>query len=163
MPAELSEHANLKRFKELEKSERERAIYKDLENWMFPPAPNHLDAPRASIRAIATPVVDKSNSGLHLLKIEFVIRRPRTGDRKKSLANLVDLTVRAAHEKELFPPRIGNSLNGLPNNTLKKPGKVIYSFQVKNYFNGLLTGDLNHVCNLILINLNTIFLDNWRS
>ena len=104
MPAELSEYANLKRFKELEKSERERAIYKDLENWMFPPAPNHLDAPRASIRAVATPAVDKSSSGLHLLKIEFVIRRPRTGDRKKSLANLVDLTVRAAHEKELFPP-----------------------------------------------------------
>ena len=104
MPAELSEYANLKRFKELEKSERERAVYKDLENWMFPPAPNHLDAPRASIRAVATPVADKSSSGLHLLKIEFVIRRPRTGDRKKSLANLVDLTVRSAHEKELFPP-----------------------------------------------------------
>jgi len=104
MPAELAEFANLKRFNEIEQSERERAVYKDLENWMFPPAPNHLDAPRASIRAIASPKLEDPNSGLHLLKIEFVIRRPRTGDRKKSLANLVDLTVRAAHERELFPP-----------------------------------------------------------
>ncbi len=104
MPAELAEFANLKRFNEIEKSERERAVYKDLENWMFPPAPNHLDAPRASIRAIATPEPEDADSNLHLLKIEFIIRRPRTGDRKKTLANLVDLTVRAAHEKELFPP-----------------------------------------------------------
>ena len=104
MPAELAEFANLKRFNEIEKSERERAVYNDLENWMFPPAPNHLDAPRASIRAVASPEPEGTHSGLHLLKIEFVIRRPRTGDRKKSLANLLDLTVRAAHEKELFPP-----------------------------------------------------------
>ena len=104
MPAELAEFANLKRFKEIEKAEQERAIYKDLENWMFPPAPNHLDAPRASIRAIATPEPEDIDSSLHLLKIEFIIRRPRTGDRKKTLANLVDLTIRAAHEKELFPP-----------------------------------------------------------
>ena len=103
MPAELSEYANLKRFNELEKSEKERAVYKELENWMFPPAPNHLDAPRASIRAIATPEPSETGSKLHLLKIKFVIRRPRTGERTKTLANLLDLTVRAAHEKELFP------------------------------------------------------------
>ena len=68
MPAELAEFANLKRFNEIEKSERERAVYKDLENWMFPPAPNHLDAPRASIRAIATPEPEDTDSSLHLLK-----------------------------------------------------------------------------------------------
>ena len=79
-------------------------MFAELENWMFPPAPNHLDAPRASIRAVATPEPERAGSSLHRLKIEFIIRRPRTGDRKKSLANLVDLTVRAAHEKELFPP-----------------------------------------------------------
>ena len=104
MPSELSEHANLKRFNEIEKAEKERAVFAELENWMFPPAPNHLDAPRASIRAVATPEPERAGSSLHRLKIEFIIRRPRTGDRKKSLANLVDLTVRAAHEKELFPP-----------------------------------------------------------
>ena len=104
MPAELAGHANLKRFNEIEKAEKERAVFTELEHWMFPPAPNHLDAPRASIRAVATPVPVKTGSSLHRMKIEFIIRRPRTGDRKKSLANLVDLTIRAAHEKELFPP-----------------------------------------------------------
>ena len=37
MPSELSEHANLKRFNEIEKAERERAVFTELENWMFPP------------------------------------------------------------------------------------------------------------------------------
>ena len=103
MPAELNQHANLKRFKEIEKAERERAVFKELEHWMFPPAPNHLDAPRASIRAVAVPEPEDLDSSLQTLRVEFVVRRPRTGDRKKSITNLVDLTVRAAHEKELFP------------------------------------------------------------
>ena len=98
------------------------------------------------------------------LKIEFVIRRPRTGDRKKSHYRIWWISRSAPPMKKNFSRQTtGNSLNGLPNNTLKKPGKVIYSFPANNYFNGLLTGDLNHVCNLRLINRNTIFSDNWRS
>jgi SNF2 family DNA or RNA helicase len=103
MPAELSRHANLKRFNEIEEAERERAVFTELENWMFPPAANHLDAPRASIQAVATPIPEDADSSLKTIKVEFIVRRPRTGDRKKSLENLMDLTVRAAHEQELFP------------------------------------------------------------
>jgi len=103
MPAELSKFANIDRFNEIKEAEAERAVYTELEHWMFPPAPNHLDAPRASIRAVATPRPEGADSSLNLLIVEFIIRRPRTGDRKKTLANLVDLTVRAAHEQELFP------------------------------------------------------------
>ena len=103
MPAELSQYANIERFNEIKEAEAEREVYTELENWMFPPAPNHLDAPRASIRAVGTPVAEGDDSDLQLLKVEFIVRRPRTGDRKKSIANLVDLTVRAAHEQELFP------------------------------------------------------------
>ena len=55
MPAELGEHANIKRFNEIKAAEQEREVFAELENWMFLPAPNHLDAPRASIRAVATP------------------------------------------------------------------------------------------------------------
>ena len=123
MPSELSEHANLKRFKEIEKAEKERAVFTELENWMFPPAPNHLDAPRASIRAVATPMPERAGSSLHRLKIEFIIRRPRTGDRKKSLANLVDLTVRAAHEKELFPPNDWEFIEWVTENFAADVGK----------------------------------------
>ena len=123
MPSELSEHANLKRFNEIEKAERERAVFTELENWMFPPAPNHLDAPRASIRAVATPVPERAGCNLHRLKIEFIIRRPRTGDRKKSLSNLVDLTVRAAHEKELFPPNDWEFIEWVTENFAADAGK----------------------------------------
>ena len=103
MPAELGQHANIKRFNEIKAAEQEREVFAELENWMFPPAPNHLDAPRASIRAVATPEPENKKTNLNTLKVEFIVRRPRTGDRKKSIPNLVDLTVRAAHEQELFP------------------------------------------------------------
>ena len=69
---------------------------------MFPRA----ESPRCPARvhcAVATPVPERAGCNLHRLKIEFIIRRLRTGDRKKSLSNLVDLTVRAA-ASELFPP-----------------------------------------------------------
>ena len=99
-------------------------MFTELENWMFPPAPNHLDAPRASIRAVATPVPERAGCNLHRLKIEFIIRRPRTGDRKKSLSNLVDLTVRAAHEKELFPPNDWEFIEWVTENFAADAGKA---------------------------------------
>jgi hypothetical protein len=103
MPAELEEHSNKKRFQEIKKQEKERGMLAELENWMFPPAPNHLDSPRASIRAACTPKTDETEPGLHTLNVNFIVKRPRTGDRKKSLTNISDLIVRAAHEQELFP------------------------------------------------------------
>ena len=104
MPAELEEFSNKKRFKEIEKQEKERDMFTELEHWMFPPAPNHLDTPRASIRAVCIHKADESEAGLHTLNVSFIVKRPRTGDRKKTLANISDLVVRAAHEQELFPP-----------------------------------------------------------
>ena len=103
MPAELDEHANKRRFVEIKKQEKERDMLTELEHWMFPPEPNHLDSPRASIRCACQPVADDTSEGLHTLNISFIVKRPRTGDRKKSLSNISDLIVRAAHEQELFP------------------------------------------------------------
>ena len=54
MPAELNQHANLKRFKEIEKAERERAVFKELEHWMFPPAPNMTCRPGLNCSGLMT-------------------------------------------------------------------------------------------------------------
>ena len=72
---------------------------------------------------MATPVPERAGCNLHRLKIEFIIRRPRTGDRKKSLSNLVDLTVRAAHEKELFPPNDWEFIEWVTENFAADAGK----------------------------------------
>ena len=71
MPAELSKFANIDRFNQIKEAEAERAVYMELEHWMFPPAPNHLDAPQASIRAVATPEPEGADSSLNLLNVEL--------------------------------------------------------------------------------------------
>src|SRR5205814_2255530 len=78
---------------------------KDLEHWLFPPAPAHLDSPRASLRVICEPKVVQDQSSLLSLSVGFQIFRPRTGEKTKTLAEVIDLTSRSAHEQELFSPR----------------------------------------------------------
>src|SRR5438093_6068826 len=48
LPTELAPHANLPRFAELEQAEREQKLIEQLEQWLLPPAPAHLDSPRAT-------------------------------------------------------------------------------------------------------------------
>src|SRR5207342_2762391 len=38
------------------------------------------------------------------LGVQFHLFRPRTGEKIRSLRDLIDLATRAAHEQELFPP-----------------------------------------------------------
>src|SRR5687767_8281552 len=45
LPTELTAHANIARFAELEHAEQERQKLHELENWICPPAPAHLDGP----------------------------------------------------------------------------------------------------------------------
>jgi superfamily II DNA or RNA helicase len=103
LPTELTQHANLTRFAELEKAELEQEFVKQLEEWLVPEAPVHLDAPRASLRVICTVEPDAEESSFHHLKAEFVVFRPRAGEKKRTLGELLDLRTRAAHEQELFP------------------------------------------------------------
>ncbi len=44
----------------------------------------------------------EENPGLHGLSVEFHVLRQRTGEKLRTLAEVVDLTARAAHEQELF-------------------------------------------------------------
>ncbi|MHB8522639.1 MAG: DEAD/DEAH box helicase [Limisphaerales bacterium] len=103
MPTELTVYANFERFAAIEQVEQEQQFVRELERWMFPPTPSHLDNPRASLRVVGTPQPLDDQPALHALRIQFSLFRPRTGEKIKTLAEVMDLTLRAAHEQELFP------------------------------------------------------------
>ncbi|HYE33032.1 MAG TPA: DEAD/DEAH box helicase, partial [Methylomirabilota bacterium] len=102
LPTELAPYANLKRFAEIEQAEQENAFLDQLEHWLLPPPPSHLDSPRATIRAIARVEPAAGKPLLHQLAIQCHLFRPRTGEKVKTPAELVELTTRSAHERELF-------------------------------------------------------------
>jgi hypothetical protein len=104
LPTELLPHANLQRFAEIEQTEQEQQFVEQLENWLLPPAPAHLDAPRAGLRVQceARPLDDQPS--LRGLSVRFLLSRPRTGEKNRSLGEVMELTTRAAHEQELFSP-----------------------------------------------------------
>ena len=102
LPAELQPHANASRFAEIEQAEKEQQLVQQLEQWLFPAAPTHLDSPRATLRVLCEPKPIEEHSALHNLSLKFQLFRPRTGDKTKTLGEIVELTNRAAHEQELF-------------------------------------------------------------
>jgi SNF2 family DNA or RNA helicase len=104
VPTELSPYANLDRFAQVEKAANERQLVHHLEQWLFPPSPVHLDSPRATLRVLCTPEPDPQLPAKYRLRIEFYLTRPRTGEKVKSAQEIAELTTRAAHEQELFPP-----------------------------------------------------------
>ncbi len=103
VPTELSPHANMQKFAEIESQEQEIQVLQHLEQWLLPKAPVHLDAPRACLRVMGDVVSNEGTPGLNAIRIEFSVFRPRVGEKRKSLSELLDLTARAAHEHELFP------------------------------------------------------------
>ncbi len=104
LPTELMSHANLERFAEIEQAEQEQKFVQQLEEWLLPRAQAHLDAPRACMRVTCEVVALENQSTLHALKVQFHLFRPRAGEKLKTPAEVIDLTTRAAHEHELFPP-----------------------------------------------------------
>jgi superfamily II DNA or RNA helicase len=104
VPPELQPHASLDRFAKAEEAEQETRLVKELENWLSPPAPLHLDTPRATLRVVCRPQPDEEEPSRYRLAVQFLLSRPRTGEKARTLHDLVDLVVRAAHEQELFPP-----------------------------------------------------------
>ena len=104
LPTELLPHANLERFEQIEQAEQEQKFVQQLENWLLPPAPAHLDAPRAGLRVQCEVRPLDDQPSLRALALQFVLSRPRTGEKTRSLAEIIELTTRAAHEQELFPP-----------------------------------------------------------
>jgi superfamily II DNA or RNA helicase len=104
LPTELSGYATAARFAEVEQAEREQEVLQQLEHWLFPPEPTHLDAPRAGLRVVCDVQPAPDRVALHQLLVRLVLIRPRTGEKVRPLGEIVDLTTRAAHEQELFSP-----------------------------------------------------------
>ncbi len=104
VPPELQPHASPERFARAEEAEQELRLVRELENWLAPATPLHLDTPRATLRVVCQPQADESESSRYRLAVQFLLLRPRTGEKARSLHDLVDLVVRAAHEQELFTP-----------------------------------------------------------
>ena len=104
IPTELQTHANLDRFARVEEAEHEQKLVQALEHWLFPPAAPLLDTPRATLRVLCQPVADEENAARHRLGVQFHLFRPRTGEKLRTLTDMIDLMTRAAHEQELFPP-----------------------------------------------------------
>jgi hypothetical protein len=104
LPTELGVYANLDRFAEVEQAAQEQQLVRQLEAWLFPPKAAHFDSPRAFLRAVCRPQPDEEQPGRHRLAVELHLLRPRTGEKVRKLREIVELTLRAAHEQELFPP-----------------------------------------------------------
>jgi superfamily II DNA or RNA helicase len=102
VPTELQAHANPKRFAEIERAEKDQRLVQQLEHWLFPSSPAQLDSPRASIRVACEPQPAGEFSSLYGLHVAFFVSRHRTGEKGRTLAEVVALTSRTAHERELF-------------------------------------------------------------
>src|SRR5580658_471603 len=102
VPTELQPHANPKRFAEIAQAEQDQRLVQQLEHWLFPSSPAQLESPRASIRVACEPKPVGEFSSLYGLQVAFFVSRNRTGEKVKTVAEVVDLTSRAAHERELF-------------------------------------------------------------
>jgi superfamily II DNA or RNA helicase len=102
VPTELQPHANPQHFAEIERAEKDQRLVQQLEHWLFPSSPAHADTSRASIRVVCEPKPVGEFSSLHGLQVSFFVSRQRTGEKQKTVAEVVDLTSRTAHERELF-------------------------------------------------------------
>ncbi|MBX3746059.1 MAG: DEAD/DEAH box helicase [Verrucomicrobiae bacterium] len=104
LPNELLSHANFERFAQQQQAERDQQMVGDLERWLFPPAPDHLDSPRAGLRVLCEARRGENGDGLSRLAITFNVVRSRTGQKERTLQEVIELTLRATQEQELFPP-----------------------------------------------------------
>ena len=104
LPAELMAYTNRDRLAALEEAEKERELVAGLENWLLSPKPVHLDAPRASVRAVCEVGEFEENPPLKNLVVRLVLFRPRSGKKVRSLGEIVELSNRSSLERESFPP-----------------------------------------------------------
>src|SRR5947208_3674350 len=70
LPSELNAHANPERFARAEEAEQEQKLVQELENWLFPSAPPHLEVPRATLRVICEPPLDEQQRARYRLGVQ---------------------------------------------------------------------------------------------
>jgi len=120
IPPELVPFANKEKFAQARAVEHEQQYIQELEKWLLPPLPTHLEQPRARLIILCQPKPDEKKPYLWTLQLEFHVERPRLGLKQKTLAELLELTTRNTHEIELFPPEDITFLQWLAENY--KPG-----------------------------------------
>jgi superfamily II DNA or RNA helicase len=103
VPPELSAHASQERFAKAEEAEQEVKLVQELERWLAPSALPLLDTPRATLRVVCRVQAGEDESAHYRLAVQFLLSRPRTGEKARTLREMIDLVVRATHEQELFP------------------------------------------------------------
>src|SRR5580698_6213416 len=104
VPPELQPHASLDHFAKAEEAEQELKLVQELENWLSPLAMPLLDTPRATLRVVCRAQADEGDASRQRLAVQFLLLRPRTGEKVRTLHDVIDLVVRATHEQELFAP-----------------------------------------------------------
>lgn len=104
LPTELVPYANFDRLAQVEKKEQEQRFVQELERWLFPKAPSHLDAAKAALRAGCAIQPHPEYARMHVLEVQLGLHRPRTGEKLRTLKEITELTTRSAHEQELFTP-----------------------------------------------------------
>lgn len=104
LPTELMAYANFDRLAEVEEAEKDQELVVHLERWMLPPVAEHLDAPRAGVRAHFEIIPISEGSPVVQVIVRLSLSRPRSGEKFKTLGEIKDLTNRSSHEKELFSP-----------------------------------------------------------
>jgi hypothetical protein len=104
VPPELQPHASLDHFARAEEAEHELKLVQELENWLSPMAMPLLDTPRATLRVVCRAQANEEDSSRQRLAVQFLLLRPRTGEKVRTLHDVIDLVVRATHEQELFAP-----------------------------------------------------------
>ncbi len=115
LPTELLPYANFERLYEIEQAAKEQHYVELLEHWLVPPRPVHLDSPRAGLRVLCR--TERLPAGaLCKLKVEFAVSRPRTGEKVRTLREMLELASRSTHEEELFPPHDWEFIRWLADN-----------------------------------------------
>ncbi len=102
LPTELLSYANFERFAELEEAEKELSAANQLETWLMPPSPTHLDAPRAAVHLDCSVASITETPHLHNLIVRLIIAKPRTGEKQRAIGEIVEISSRSSHEQELF-------------------------------------------------------------
>ena len=95
LPTELIAHARPDRLAEIEEAEQENELVQELERWLLPPVPAHLDGPRATLRVVCQPVKSTELDSLHALQVDFVLFRPRSGEKVRTPKEIIELATRA--------------------------------------------------------------------
>ena len=121
VPPELQAYASADRFARAEEAEKELSLVKELENWLSPPALPLLDTPRATLRVVCRVQPDEQEPSRHRLAVQFLLSRPRTGEKARTLHDMIDLVVRATHEQELFPPADWEFIHWLADTHRQRP------------------------------------------